>query len=113
MGRQDVCRRFWESSPGTWSNHAPVGDAAHVIERTDRRKTEPPVEILSGELCRECHLARSGVIRGLEEEPHHQATRALSARLGNRGNPCYQRLTALEQREGQAARRDGPALAVA
>ena len=90
-----------------------MGDAAHVVERSDRGKTEPPVEVLRGELRRKRHLARAGIVRGGEEKPHHQATGTLSPGLGDRGNPRHQRLTTLDEREGQPAGGDGPALAAA
>ena len=59
--------------PSAWGapNHAAVGDAAHVVGRSDRGKTEPSVKVLRGKLRRKRHLARAGVVRGLQEEPHH------------------------------------------
>ena len=90
-----------------------MGDAAHVVERADRGKAEPPIEVLRRQLRRKRHLARAGMGRGSEEKAHYQATSALPPGFGNGGNPRHERLATLDERECQAARRDGHALAVA
>ena len=88
-----------------------MGDTAVVVERSDRGKTEPPVEILRRELCGKRYLARSGLVCCIEEKPHHQATSALSPGLRDRGNPGHQCLATRDEWESQAACGDGPALA--
>jgi hypothetical protein len=87
-----------------------VGNAAHVVDRSDWGKPKPPVEVLRWELCGKRYLARLGIIRGIEEKPHHQATRTLPPRFRDRGNPRHQRLATFDEREGQAAGRNGPSL---
>ena len=87
-------------------------DAAHVVEGSDRDKTEPPVEVLGGELCRKRYLTGAGIVGGVEKKLHHVAAGAVASGFGNRGNPCHERLTTLDEWKGQAAGRDGPALTV-
>lgn len=89
-----------------------MGDAAHVVEGSDRDKTEPPVEVLGGELCRKRYLAGTGIVGGVEKKLHHEAAGAVASGFGNRGNPRHERLTTLDKRKGQAAGGDGPALTV-
>jgi hypothetical protein len=87
-----------------------VGDAAYVVEWSNRGKPKPPVEVLRRELCGKRYFARSGIVRGVEEKPHYQTTSTLAPRFRDRGNPRHQCLATLDEREGQAAGRDGPSL---
>jgi hypothetical protein len=89
-----------------------MGHTSYVIERPYRGETESLVEVLRRELRGKRYFARSGLVRGIEEKPHHQATSALSSHLRDRRNPRHQRLPPLDEREGQAARGDGQALTV-
>jgi hypothetical protein len=113
QGEEEDFRQFWVSSVGTLPDHAPVGDAAYVVERPDWGKTEPPIEVLRRELCRKRYLARSGVICSLEKKPHHQITRTLPACFGDRRHPRHLGLAAFDERKCQPARGDRPALAAA
>ena len=111
-GRREVFPEFGEVSAGMETDHSAVGHAAHVIDRSDRGKTEPSVEVLSGELGRKRHLARAGIVGRVEEKSHHLATGALPPGLRNGGNPRHERLTTLDERERQTTGGDGPALLV-
>ena len=88
-------------------------DAAHVVEGSDRDKTETPVKVLGGELSCKRYLTGAGIVGGVEKKLHHVAAGAVASGFGNRGNPCHERLTTLDEWKGQAAGRDGPALTVA